>query len=80
LVDDALYRSSLSDRREAEANSLAADLLMPAHLLAPLLDQPVSDLADRFQVSVQAMQIRVQALRGPERTDLAGPWKHRLPA
>lgn len=60
LVDDAMYRSNLSDRREAEANGLAADLLMPWHLLEPLCNLPVDELAKRFEVSVQAMQIRME--------------------
>jgi Zn-dependent peptidase ImmA (M78 family) len=61
LVDDAMYRSELSDRREAEANGLAADLLMPRHLLEPLKNFPAEDLARRFEVSLQAMQIRLGA-------------------
>ena len=59
LVDDALYRSSLSGPVEAQANSLAADLLLPWHLLIDHIDKPVDDLARMFQVSEQAMQIRL---------------------
>lgn len=67
IQDDALYRSTLSDRREAEANRLAADLLMPTALLedamarARLLgaeDVP-SYLAKQFEVSEAAMKIRL---------------------
>ena len=60
IVDDALYRSALSSPIEAEANALAADLLMPRHLLAPIEDlMPIKELADMFQVSEQAMKIRL---------------------
>lgn len=67
VVDDALYRSNLSDKREAEANRLAADLLMPDHLIEDWLDRAraldVDDiplyLAERFGVSESAMRIRL---------------------
>ena len=67
IVDDVLYRSNLSDYREAEANRLAADLLMPDHLVADWLDRAralgVVDiplyLAERFEVSESAMKIRL---------------------
>jgi len=61
LVDDALYRSQLSGMLEAQANGLAADLLMPWHLLAPLTGRPIKDLAKEFQVSEQAMKIRLDS-------------------
>jgi IrrE N-terminal-like domain len=61
LVDDVLYRSGLSDQIEVEANYLAAELLMPWHLLAPVADQPVRALADMFEVSEQAMRIRLES-------------------
>src|SRR5215217_1945633 len=38
ITDDVLYRSTLTDRREAEANRVAADILMPSHLVARALD------------------------------------------
>ena len=67
IKDDALYRSSLSDRREAEANRLAADLLMPEHLIADWLerarllrvDDVASYLAKQFEVSEASMKIRL---------------------
>lgn len=61
LVDDAMYRSNLSDNREAEANGLAADLLMPWHLLQPMATLPIEELAKKFEVSTQAMRIRMEA-------------------
>jgi IrrE N-terminal-like domain len=60
LVDDALYRSGLSSQIEAQANGLAADLLMPWQLLAKISDLPVAELAARFQVSEEAMRIRLR--------------------
>lgn len=67
IKDDVLYRSRLSDRREAEANRLAADLIMPAGLVdewlrqanALRVDNPVQYLAQAFNVSEQAMKIRL---------------------
>ncbi|MCB8877663.1 ImmA/IrrE family metallo-endopeptidase [Acidisoma silvae] len=67
IEDDVLYRSSLSDRREAEANRLAADILMPHELVEEFLetakalsiDDIPSYLADQFEVSEAAMKIRL---------------------
>ncbi|WP_375549805.1 ImmA/IrrE family metallo-endopeptidase [Oceanicaulis alexandrii] len=68
IVDDLLYRSSLSDAREAQANRLAADLLMPNFQLKKALEdsltsnkqQLVSDFATAFDVSEAAMRIKLQ--------------------
>ena len=67
IEDDVLYRSELSDQREAEANRLAADILMPeervreAFAAARGLDnQEVGvNLANQFGVSEAAMRIRL---------------------
>jgi Zn-dependent peptidase ImmA (M78 family) len=70
-------RSSLAvDEKEIEANQFAAELLMPAAWLLEDLqdrqidlesdDQAIAELATRYQVSVQAMTIRLSAL-GPVR-------------
>lgn len=67
LRDDVLYRSSLSDLREAEANRLAADILMPQALVKEWLENArllhiedvVSYLADHFEVSEASMKIRL---------------------
>jgi Zn-dependent peptidase ImmA (M78 family) len=62
LIDDTLYRSGLSTREEREANKLAADILMPYHLLNELTSRGMTDintLASTFQVSLPAMQIRL---------------------
>ena len=67
ISDDALYRSGLSDAREAEANRLAADILMPWKLVeeerqslagAPT-EELVERLADKFDVSEAALRIRL---------------------
>ncbi len=60
------------DPKEVEANQFAAALLMPAPLVeaeaaklagdGPLLDQHVAQLAKSFDVSEQAMTIRLSAL------------------
>lgn len=67
ITDDVLYRSTLSDAREAQANRIAADLLMPDHLVSDWLekakkldiDDKVGFLADKFNVSEAAMKIRL---------------------
>jgi hypothetical protein len=59
VVDDALFRSKLSTPVEAQANGFAADLLMPWHLLTPVVMRPLAELALMFQVSEQAMSIRL---------------------
>ncbi|WP_126967267.1 ImmA/IrrE family metallo-endopeptidase [Xanthomonas arboricola] len=67
ISDDALYRSSLSDVREAEANRLAADILMPFEVVRRELkardglgdQQKIVELAQFFGVSEVAMSIRL---------------------
>jgi Zn-dependent peptidase ImmA (M78 family) len=53
--------------REAQANGYAAGLLMPYSMLAPLArahDYDASRLAEVFQVSKRAMEIRLLTLMG----------------
>ena len=62
IADDALYRSGLRDTFETEANRLAADILMPWHLINSFLKKDVTDireLAKEFEVSNSAMSIRL---------------------
>lgn len=67
ITDDVLYRSTLSDRREAQANRMAADLLMPQKLVDEWMerartlkvDNVIGFLADKFNVSEAAMKIRL---------------------
>jgi Zn-dependent peptidase ImmA (M78 family) len=65
LTDDAMYRSGLSTREEAEANRLAADILMPRTLIAHYIKSYGSAdpgvLASIFNVSEAAMRIRLSA-------------------
>lgn len=69
------FRNSLSstalDEREIEANQFAASLLMPESFIRAELertpfpytiDDLISGLAERYQVSVQAMSIRLSRL------------------
>ena len=67
VVDSVLYRSKLSSRTEAEANRLAADIVMPMDKVYLAIgssrrsvdDEEIADLASQFGVSKQAMAIRV---------------------
>ncbi len=67
ISDNVLYRSQLSDHREAEANRLASDILMPpdklkearSNLMISKLADAVSPLAHLFKVSEEAMRIRL---------------------
>lgn len=62
IVDNALYRSGLNSKVETEANRLAAEILMPLHLIVDAWDDAVdtvSDLAKKFHVSETAMAIRL---------------------
>ena len=66
IVDSVLYRSKLSSRMEAEANRLAADIVMPTEAVISAMrkfgdtiaDSDVAELALEFGVSKQAMKIR----------------------
>lgn len=66
VTDSVLYRSRLSSALEAEANRLAADILMPREAVSGALaledridDKTIAKLAEQFRVSSAAMQIRV---------------------
>lgn len=62
VQDDALYRSKLSSKVEAEANSYAADILMPWSLLNQEMtrgNESVEALAKAFDVSRSSMSIRL---------------------
>lgn len=61
--------ASGTERIEIEANRFAAELLMPLHLLEPLLsrhdiddDEPLQRLARTFRVSRQALEFRIRHL------------------
>lgn len=67
ITDDALYRSNQSSRIEAEANRLAADIVMPTNPVRQAAEEfaqlGVADLstalAERFGVSTAAMSIKL---------------------
>lgn len=59
IFDDALYRSGLPERIEAQANGLAADILMPWSVLQQHLGKNPKQLAEMFNVSESAMNIRL---------------------
>jgi Zn-dependent peptidase ImmA (M78 family) len=62
IIDDGLYRSGLSNSQESMANSLAADILMPWHLLRKEIEggcKSIEELAIKFEVSQAAMAIRL---------------------
>lgn len=69
LEDDVLFRSSLSNKYEAEANRLAADILMPKSKLreslktwkSKALDDAdiIEAMSNEFDVSKTAMRIRL---------------------
>lgn len=62
VIDDKLYRSDLSDKYEAQANKMAANILMPGHLIRELMNRGIrgtEELAHEFGVSAEAMRIRL---------------------
>ena len=69
LIDNALYRSKLSEWYEQQANRWAADTLMPAGLVRGLYRGGMiafADLSRTLDVSEQAVRIRLSELRlGP---------------
>ena len=67
ITDDILYRSRLSDELEAQANKLAADIIMPWVLIQERLvnytdlkvEQKIERLAEEAEVSTTAIKIRL---------------------
>lgn len=62
VVDDAMYRSGLTSTEETQANSLAAQILMPMPLIQALIRSGSSSpekLAEKLEVSVTAIKIRL---------------------
>lgn len=62
VVDDKFYRSGLSEKREWEANALAADILMPWSLIRKLTKEngkDVAAVAKALAVSEAAIHIRL---------------------
>ncbi len=69
IRDNVLYRSGQPERLEHEANRLAADLIMPNDLVqsdlasigVPVSDAVIERLAQEWQVSKAAMEIRLSS-------------------
>lgn len=62
IIDDALYRSGLTNLVETQANSYATDILMPWDLVNEAIRQnieTIETLAEVFNVSNSAMSIRL---------------------
>jgi len=62
LTDDTFYRSGLSERKEVEANKLAAEILMPWALISQVTAEEgktTAELADELRVSEVALKIRL---------------------
>lgn len=66
IEDTVLFRSSLSNALEAEANRLAADIVMPFSLIASVdlpdslrFEEKVEHIANLSQLSIPAMEIRL---------------------
>lgn len=68
IEDDVLYRSKQSDKVEAEANRLAADILMPLDVALQLMEKNAEELkgellyeeiANAMGVSITALKIRL---------------------
>lgn len=65
IYDDAMYRSGLQNYKEAHANRVAAQILMPEALLVKAYADIGSDvrvLAALFEVSPKAMSVRLGVL------------------
>lgn len=68
ITDNVLYRSGAEERVEYEANRLAAEIVMPETLVRERLNSlggrvtssAIDALAEQFQVSKAAMEIRLQ--------------------
>jgi predicted transcriptional regulator len=62
ITDDEFYRSGLSNAQEAQANRLAADILMPYRLINELTASGITSidlLAAKLGVSLTALKIRL---------------------
>lgn len=66
VTDDTMYQSGLSNYYEVQANKMAADILMPIRLVKIWANRQlnIKELAETFQVSPEAMRIRIESI-GP---------------
>lgn len=64
ITDDSMYRSSLTNVYEVQANRMAADILMPAPLIRQHREgKSVAAMAMLFEVSDTAMEIRLNSIK-----------------
>jgi len=65
IIDNTMYRSNLKGIYETQANQLAADILMPRHSVRICHSKcsNVAEIAGKFNVSEQAMRIRLDGLK-----------------
>jgi hypothetical protein len=54
-----LYKSRLNDSMETRASALASEILLPWHLLAPLIHNSPGDIARHFNVSGDVVAVRL---------------------
>lgn len=66
IEDNVMYRSSLSNTLEAQANRLAADIVMPWHIVQKEVanknledEKIIQEIAENIGVSVDAFKIRI---------------------
>jgi len=67
IEDNVLYRSGAPERKEYEANRLAAEIVMPERVVkakvealgGPVSEEMIEKMAEIFQVSKAAMEIRL---------------------
>lgn len=64
IIDDTMYRSDLGGYYEVQANQLAADIIMPIRLVKRAIQEEsdAKQLAKLFEVSEQAMKIRLKGM------------------
>ncbi|MGB9152552.1 MAG: ImmA/IrrE family metallo-endopeptidase [Alphaproteobacteria bacterium] len=65
IVDDANYKSSLSDRMESQANQIATTLLMPGPLICrewAAGARSITAIAAKFDVRPAAAEIRLKGM------------------
>ena len=68
VADGKFYNRSITAREETEANRFAASLLMPKESVLSVWEnsgRSLKDTAKKFQVSMQAMRIRLESLDVP---------------
>src|SRR3546814_2493487 len=55
VTDDAMYRSNLSSAVEVQANRMAADILMPWHLISEATDKGIDTRSEEHTSELQSL-------------------------